>query len=120
LLRTSTLTKLHTHTYDLHQLLQTSEFSVFFDSDDFDTMFLKVGNDDIKSFKHGNEWLNIHPKEALVFSDLENVWKELEPIYNGVFRGLTYGAFPSSEQVLKTLHRIKTRLGSVDWNIKVS
>jgi predicted nucleotidyltransferase component of viral defense system len=108
------------HTYDLHQLLKEQEFSDFFDSRDFDAMFLKVANDDIKSFKNGNEWLSIHPKEALIFSDLENVWQELEPVYNGIFKALTYGDFPSETEVLKTLNRIKDRISHIDWNIGVN
>lgn len=108
------------HAYDLHQLLQTKEFSDFFESDEFETMFLKVANDDIKSFKHDIEWLNIHPKEAKIFSDLENVWKEIEPVYNGTFRGLTYGYFPKEKEILATLSRIKNRISLFNWNVKTN
>ena len=106
------------HIYDLHYLLQSQEFSDFFNSKDFEIMFIKVANDDIKSFKNGIEWLNIHPKEALIFSDLENVWKELEPVYNVIFRSLTYGDFPSDKEILATMNRIKIRITPINWDVK--
>ena len=42
------------HTYDLHQLLKQDEFLQFFQSTDFDSMLLKVANDDIVSFRNNN------------------------------------------------------------------
>ncbi|MEZ4901782.1 MAG: hypothetical protein R2822_08510 [Spirosomataceae bacterium] len=36
----------------------------------------------------------LHPKDALIFSDTENVWNELRGVYNGEFRNLVYGALP--------------------------
>ena len=58
------------HTYDLHQLLQQKEYSIFFDSTAFDKMLLKVANDDVSSFKNNNKWLIHHPKEALIYNKL--------------------------------------------------
>ena len=107
------------HTYDLHQLLKQDEFLQFFQSTDFDSMLLKVANDDIVSFRNNNSWLNHHPKEALIFKDLENVWSSLKPIYDGDFRNLVYGALPNSEVVLETLKMIKERLNAISWTIKI-
>lgn len=59
------------HVYDLHQLLQVKEFSDFFDSDGFINMLLKVGQDDVASYKSNNQWLKHHPNEALIFKDQE-------------------------------------------------
>lgn len=105
------------HTYDLHQLLQQTAFSEFLHSPDFDEMLLKVGNDDVRSFKNNNEWLVNHPSEALIFKDLANVWQSLRPVYNGDFRNLVYGTLPNSEAVLATLTEIKQRLQTTTWNI---
>ncbi len=107
------------HTYDLHQLLQQKEFSDFFNSSVFDEMLLKVAADDVASFRNNNQWLANHPKEALMFKDLDNVWKELKSIYNGDFKNLVYGDLPKDEAVLETLKRIKERLASVTWTIKI-
>ena len=87
------------HTYDLHQLLKQKEFSDFFNSPEFDKMLLKVANDDVASFRNNNQWLVHHPKDALIFSKLEEVWKELEPVYNGDFKNLVYGELPNSDNV---------------------
>lgn len=107
------------HTYDLHQLLQQQEFLDFFNSKAFDDMLVKVGNDDVVSFKNNNKWLVHHPSKALIFADVENVWKELSPIYNNEFKNLVYGNFPGDTAILSTLQMIKTRLGLIDWNIKI-
>ncbi len=45
------------HTYDLHLLLQQKDLFDFFNSNNFDKMFLKVANDDAKGFKNNNTWL---------------------------------------------------------------
>jgi hypothetical protein len=105
------------HTYDLHQLLQQEEFSDFFNSTAFGEMLLKVANDDIASFKNNNQWLIHHPNESLLFKDLDAVWKDLKPAYNGDFKNLVYGNFPNDEAVLDTLKRIKERLESITWTI---
>ena len=107
------------HTYDLHQLLKQDEFLHFFQSTDFDSMLLKVANDDIVSFRNNNIWLNHHPKEALIFKDLENVWSELKTIYNDDFKNLVYGALPNNEAVLETLKMIQERLNAISWTIKI-
>ena len=105
------------HTYDLHQLLQQEEFSDFFNSTAFGEMLLKVANDDIASFKNNNQWLIHHPNESLLFKDLDAVWKDLKPAYNGDFKDLVYGSFPNEKAVLDTLKKIKERLESITWTI---
>lgn len=107
------------HTYDLHQLLRQDIFSEFFHSTAFDEMLLKVGNDDVVSFKNNNQWLIHHSNEALVFRDLENVWNELKIIYNSDFKNLVYGELPREEAILETLKMIKQRLKTISWTITV-
>ena len=107
------------HTYDLHQLLKQDEFLTFFQSTDFDEMFLKVANDDVASFKNNNQWLAYHPNEALIFKDLKNVWSELKVIYNGDFKNLVYGELPKEGAILETLKMIQERLKSIFWTIKI-
>ena len=107
------------HTYDLHQLLKQDEFLKFFQSPAFDEMLLKVANDDVTSFRNNNKWLVYHPNEALIFRDLENVWRELKTIYNSDFKNLVYGELPNSDDVLETLEKIKERLSKVKWDVTI-
>jgi hypothetical protein len=107
------------HTYDLHQLLKQEEFLEFFNSKNFDDMLLKVANDDVASFRNNNKWLNHHPNDALIFKDLENVWSELKPIYNGEFKNLVYGEFPEEMTILETLKMIRERMKTIFWTIKI-
>jgi hypothetical protein len=107
------------HTYDLHQLLKQDEFSSFFYSTAFDEMLIKVANDDIVSFRNNNKWLNHHPREALIFKNIDNVWDELKTIYSGDFRNLVYGEFPKEESILETLKIIRERLKTISWNVKI-
>lgn len=107
------------HTYDIHQLLKQDTIKVFFNSSEFDSMLLTVGNDDVLSFKSGNKWLENHPKDALLFTDTVTVWNELKGTYNNEFGDLVYGQLPKEEDVLKTLMEVKHRLQNIKWNIKV-
>ncbi len=82
-------------------------------------MLLKVANDDVLSYKNNNKWLAHHPNEAMLFKDLEQVWNELKPVYNGNFKNLVYGELPRDEKVLATLEKISKRLAGVKWNISI-
>lgn len=106
------------HLYDLHQLLQNTDLNKFFESADFNTMLLKVANEDKQSFKNNNEWLKIHPKEALIFSEVENTWKLLRNTYQTTFSTLVFGEIPDENSILNTLHKIKERIEKVNWEIK--
>jgi predicted nucleotidyltransferase component of viral defense system len=109
------------HAYDLHQLLNVKQFSDFFYSEKFMEMLLKVGQDDVASYKSNNQWLKNHPNEAIIFKDLDSVWNQIKGAYNSDFRAMVFGDdFPSDEKVLVTLHRIRERLAQINWTIKVS
>jgi hypothetical protein len=99
--------------------LQQKEFLDFFHSPEFEIMLLTVANDDIVSFKNNNKWLANHPSNALIFYELDTVWKDLKVTYNGTFKNLVYGDLPNEEAVLATLKIIKERLTIITWNIKV-
>ena len=107
------------HTYDLHQLLQNKELSAFFDSPAFEVQLVKVANDDVVSYKNKNAWLIHHPCKSLIFNDLYAVWSQLRPTYNGDFRNLVFGNLPDETKVLATLVRIKERLSTIEWPIKI-
>ncbi|MEO8962923.1 MAG: hypothetical protein ABI325_13640 [Ginsengibacter sp.] len=107
------------HTYDLYQLLRNKELSNFFSSPAFDEMILKVANDDVASFKNNNDWLIHHPNKALIFRELVSVWNELSSAYNDDFKKLVFAGFPDNTDIFTTLKRIKQRLSSVEWTIKI-
>ena len=107
------------HTYDLHRLLKQDAFLEFFHSTAFEAMLLKVANDDVASFKNNNKWLLYHPGEALIFKDVENVWRELKVGYSEDFKNLVYGELPKEEAILETLKMIQERLKTIPWTIKI-
>ncbi len=108
------------HTYDLQQLLSHKELADFFYSADFDAMLLKVAQDDVASYRNDNQWLIHHPSEALIFKDLENVWNTLKIVYQGDFKDLVYGSFPSEQDIFNSLNTIKKRLLDIDWKIQLT
>lgn len=98
------------HTYDINQLLKVEEVNTFFESEEFYTMLKSVKEDDLLSFKTDNQWLNYHPKDALIFSETEEVWNNLKSTYNIDFRRLVYGDFPPEDEILATIKRVAKRL----------
>jgi hypothetical protein len=107
------------HIYDLHQLLSEEELLRFFESKEFDTMLLKVAQDDIISFKNNNKWLRNHPVDSMIFEKPEKVWNDLKITYESDFKNLVYGYFPNERELLTTLILIQKRVSSIDWKIKI-
>lgn len=105
------------HTYDIHQLLKVPEIKGFFESSDFERMLLLVAKDDTESFKSNNEWLMHHPKEALIFSQTEETWKELEDIYTNEFGNLVHGTLPDGTDVMNSLKLVSERIKYITWSI---
>jgi hypothetical protein len=81
---------------------------------------LRVANDDVVSFRNNNNWLIYHPNKSLIFRDVDSIWKELQPTYNGEFRNLVYGDLPKNELIAETLRRIKKRLEKIEWNVQLT
>ena len=107
------------HIYDLHKLLSDEKLNAYFLSIDFDKMLLNVAHEDVKSFKNNNKWLQIHPKEAVLFSNTPNTWKQLRDTYHTTFSELVYGNLPQEETILERLHKIAARLDNINWNISL-
>ena len=106
------------HIYDIHILLKDSNINDFFNSEKFDGMLQKVGNDDVFSFKNNNEWLKEHPVSAIIFRQPKNTWEQLKNTYNSSFKELVYGEFPTENEILETLEFVSERLKKIEWNIK--
>ena len=107
------------HTYDLHQMLQQKEILDFFESEDFEKMLNKVGQDDVASYKNDNEWLKFHPKDSRFFAKLDEIWEQLEQTYKTDFRNLVYGELPDSGKVKLSLERLKYRIEQIVWSVEV-
>jgi hypothetical protein len=107
------------HVYDIHQLLKDEAVQQFFTSDAFDMMLLKVAHDDVQSFKNNNEWLQYHPKEALIFKKPEETWNQLKDTYQNEFKFLVYGDLPDGDDVLTTIIKVSKRLAIFNWTISL-
>ncbi len=105
------------HVYDIHQLLKDETVQNFFNSEDFDAMLLKVAHDDIQSFKNNNDWLQYHPKEALIFKSPKETWNQLKDTYQNDFKILVYGELPKEVDVLETITKVSIRLFQVKWEV---
>jgi predicted nucleotidyltransferase component of viral defense system len=107
------------HIYDIHKLLEDKEVLDFFESKGFEDMLIKVATDDVESYKNNNEWLVHHPSKSKIFSELGDVWVQLEIVYNSEFKRLVYGELPPSPDVLVSLIKVQERLEDVVWTIEL-
>ena len=105
------------HIYDLHQMLKNKEIEDFFNGPEFDTLLVRVGNDDVISFKNNNEWLKKHPKDAIIFKDPQGTWDKIKTPYNTTFKDLVIGDLPPEKDIVNTLQRIENRLQGIKWDI---
>ncbi|HED06712.1 MAG TPA: nucleotidyl transferase AbiEii/AbiGii toxin family protein [Ignavibacteria bacterium] len=106
------------HIYDLNQMLKNKEVEHFFSSKEFDELLLTVANDDMLSFKSGNEWLQNHPTQAMIFKERNEVWDKLKSNYFSTFNKLVYGELPNDIEILETLKRITERMKNIKWKIE--
>ena len=106
------------HIYDIHKILENSTFNKFFQSEEFIKLFLKVARDDVISFKNNNDWLQNHPKTAIIFSNTESIWNNVKTTYFTTFKELVYGELPNEKDILETLKTVAKRLENIEWEIK--
>jgi hypothetical protein len=105
------------HIYDLNQMLKNKEIKNFFNSQEFDRLLLIVANDDMLSFKSGNEWLQNHPTQAVIFKESADVWDKLKTTYFSTFNKLIYGELPTEIEILETLEILSERMKNIKWKI---
>lgn len=106
------------HTYDIHLLLKGSELYSFFESNEFETMLLRVANDDLISFKNNNQWLANHPSKALIFAEPIHTWNKIKDVYSNSFSELVFGELPAETSIQQTLIMIADRLKPITWTFK--
>lgn len=105
------------HIYDIHKMFEKEEIRTFFDSNEFENMLIRVGNDDVIGFKNNNEWLKIHPKNALLFAKSTETWTALQNTYHTTFSELVYGILPNEADILKTIKNVAKRLEHINWTL---
>lgn len=108
------------HCYDINRLLQDKDIRSFFYSKEFDSLLLKVAQDDIESYKSGNEWLNYHPNQAIIFSQPDETWGQMKNTYQGIFKDLVYGELPDENKILSSLKMVAARLAKIEWTIDMN
>nr|WP_320118470.1 nucleotidyl transferase AbiEii/AbiGii toxin family protein [uncultured Marinifilum sp.] len=105
------------HTYDIHKILSNTDLNDFFYSNQFDELLLKVANDDVTSFKNNNNWLQFHPKEALIFKNPTKIWDQIKSNYNNSFKALVFGLLPPDTEILERIIEVSKRLETIEWTI---
>lgn len=108
------------HLYDINQLLKDDDINIFFNSSDFETMLLRVANDDVESYANNNNWLEHHPKNALIFLSPKETWNELKNTYLGNFKELVYGTLPDENEIIHTITVMAKRLAKINWVVKLN
>lgn len=108
------------HIYDLHMMLQNDEILAFFNDKAFETMLVKVGEDDVTGYRNDNQWLVVHPKEAIIFKETEKTWAELKTTYQTTFKDLVIGELPLETDITYSITTIAKRLENISWEVKIS
>jgi hypothetical protein len=67
-------------------MLKNQEVVAFFESKAFNEMLLRVGQDDVISFKNNNTWVASHPSSALIFTQPEETWDKIKNTYRTTFK----------------------------------
>lgn len=107
------------HIYDIHMMLKNIEVADFFNRPAFDELMIKVGKDDVISFKNNNKWLANHPADAIIFKYPEDTWDKIKATYRTTFKDLIMGVLPAEEDLIAELKIIHTRLLKVNWVINL-
>ena len=106
------------HIYDLNQMLKNKKITDFFNSPEFEKLLKIVANDDKVSFKSGNEWLQNHPTQAIIFKESVDIWDKMKTTYLSTFNKLVYGELPTEDEILETLKKLSERMENIEWEIK--
>ena len=96
------------HIYDVHLMLKNDDVDDFLNNGDFDKLLIRVGKDDIVSFKNNNKWLQNHPATAIIFSKPDDTWNRIKNTYRSTFRELVLGELPVEADLINTLNRSTT------------
>ena len=105
------------HIYDIHILLENDVVNKFFVSDNFDTMLIKIANEEAQRFDAWKTWLNQHPKDCLIFKDSVKVWKQLKNTLKKELKDIVFGKLPDERNFLNTILKLGERIQKIYWNV---
>ena len=103
------------HIYDIHMILNNSDIMEFFEGSEFERMLIKVGKDDVISYRNYNEWLFEHPKSSIIFSEVENTWQQIRTTYFTTFKDIVIGDLPPETEIVTSIKRVSKRLEDIKW-----
>ena len=66
---------------------------------------------------NNKNWIFAHPREALIFSDVEGIWPKLSKTYNTDFSELVFSDLPAEKDIVTTLKKVAERMLKIDWEI---
>ena len=78
------------HFYDIHKLILEKEISGFIDTKEFEETIKKAIEDDLSNPEFKDSWKNTKLKDVRLFSDMENVFKNISDVYKNDFSSLLY------------------------------
>ena len=106
------------HIYDLHMMLKDPAVQQFLEGQNFNTMLIQVGTDDLASFKNNNAWLANPPWQSIIFNNPAGTWQQIRSPYQTRFKSLVIGVLPEEQELIASLERIGRRLRAVPWHIQ--
>lgn len=95
------------HIYDLHYILTKASMREFITSKDFQQMIKDVLIDDEKNSQFQGDWTKKPLRAALIFSDWDNVWTDLQNVYNNAFKTLVFSELPDVKAIDESMKMIK-------------
>lgn len=87
----SSLKKKVRHFYDIHKLYETEEIQKFIKDQEFQNMLKLALDDDLSNPEFKDSWVGCSLSEVKLFSDMENVFTNIESTFEGDFKSLLYG-----------------------------
>lgn len=87
----SSLKKKVRHFYDIHKLYETEEIQKFIKDQEFGNMLKLALDDDLSNPEFKDSWVGCSLSEVKLFSDMENVFTNIESTFEGDFKSLLYG-----------------------------
>ncbi len=99
------------HIYDLHFIVNKPSMKEFITGNGFQKTIKEVLIDDEKNSQFQGDWTKQPLKDALIFTDWENVWKELQDVYQNHFRSLTFAELPENSAIDKSMKIIIKAIG---------
>ena len=78
------------HFYDIHKLMLEDTISDFIETKDFEETINKALEDDLSNPEFKDSWENTKLKDVRLFSEIDDVFKNIADIYKNDFSSLLY------------------------------